>query len=390
MCHMNLVYYNQGKITTLFANLFTSVFPNMPKTQLNILPDIIFGMLSSESSSVADVAKSLKSSKSSNILFDSVSKRIRRFFLNPNFDSYYFYNSIIKYIIDNFKIKHNDNIIHITFDYMYSHTNYSVFMISLRVGKQGIPLYFKCFKGINKDAFDINVILDGILFVHNLFKDKDVNLIFLADRWFNSHKILNFIDSLGHTFVIRTKVNTKVLVYDKKEGHKVWKWINKLDGYKYHSKFYNDIVYSFYHNLNINLVISKSDSHKEPFILLTNGNPKFAVKHYSKRFGSIECIFKNQKSNGFRLESINRSSLKSFTTMYSLVCFCVTFLVILGTTYTKNKNQYKNEYIRTHSIRNGKKVRIMSLFNIGLTLFKRALDSPKYIYIPFTLKLYDI
>ena len=69
---------------------------------------------------------------------------------------------------------------------MFSHNNYSVFMISMRVDKQGIPLYFKCFKGMFKDAFDINVILDGILLIHNLFKDKDVNLIFLADRWFNS------------------------------------------------------------------------------------------------------------------------------------------------------------------------------------------------------------
>ncbi len=76
--------------------------------------------------------------------------------------------------------------------------------------------------------------------------------------------------------------------------------------------------------------------------------------------------------------------------MYTLVCFCVTFLVILGTTYTKNKNQYKNEYIRTHSIRNSKRIRIMSLFNIGLTLFKRAFSYTKYIYIPFNLKLYDI
>lgn len=180
------------------------------------------------------------------------------------------------------------------------------------------------------------------------------------------------------------------MVFDKKEGHKVWKRIYSLDGYKYHSKFYSNIIYSYYHKLNINLVISKSVSHKEPFILLTNGDPKSAVKEYKKRFGSIECIFKNQKSNGFRLESINRSSLKSFSTMYSLVCFCVTFLVILGTSYTKNTRQYKNEFIKTHSLRNGKRVRTMSLFNVGLTLFKRSFNSSKYIYIPFNLKLYDI
>lgn len=390
MCHMNLVYYNHDKIASNISNLFISVFPDMKKTQLNILPDIILGMIYSESSSVPDIAKSLKSDKFSKVQFDSVSKRIRRFFSNPLFDSYFFYSKIISHIINNFKVKHKDNKVYISFDHEYSHENYSVFMITMRVGKQGIPLYFRCFKGVTKEAFNINMILDGILFVHNLFKDLNVSLVFLADRWFNSYKIMNFIDSLGHTFIIRTKSFSKVLVFDKSEGHNVWKRLDQLDGYKYHSKFYSDIIYSYYHKFKINLVISKSDSHKEPFLLLTNGNPKTAVKDYRKRFGSIECIFKTQKSNCFRIESINRSSLKSFTTMYTLVCFCITFLTILGTAYTKNKNQYKNEYIRTHSTRNGKKIRIMSLFRIGLTLFKRAINSSKYIYIPFTLKLYDV
>ena len=57
---MNLVYYNQDKISSDFSSLFTSVFPDMRKTQLNILPHILFGMISSESSSVPDIAKSLK------------------------------------------------------------------------------------------------------------------------------------------------------------------------------------------------------------------------------------------------------------------------------------------------------------------------------------------
>ena len=32
----------------------------------------------------------------------------------------------------------------------------------------------------------------------------------------------------------------------------------------------------------------------------------------------------------------------------------------------------------------------MSLFNVGLTLFKLALESSEYIRVPFSLKLYDI
>lgn len=60
----------------------------------------------------------------------------------------------------------------------------------------------------------------GISYVSNLF-GSDYDLIFLADRWFNSASLLHHIDSLGHTFCIRFKKNIKVFMFDKKEGHKI-------------------------------------------------------------------------------------------------------------------------------------------------------------------------
>ena len=104
---------------------------------------------------------------------------------------------------------------------MFSHNNYSVFMISMRVGKQGIPLWFRCFKGKdNSDAFKESLILEGINYVIDLF-DKSFKLIFLADRWFNSINIMKTIDDAGHIFCLRLKKNIKAFVYDKKEGVKV-------------------------------------------------------------------------------------------------------------------------------------------------------------------------
>ena len=80
--------------------------------------------------------------------------------------------------------------------------------------------------------------------------------------------------------------------------------------------------------------------------------------------------------------------------MYAICCIAVTFLTIVGTDYTKNTKCYKNNRFTTHTYRviNGvkKRVRIMSLFNVGLTLFKLALESNEYIRVPFSLKLYDI
>ena len=101
-------------------------------------------MINSNSSSSNLIASALKD-EFSLVQFDSVIRRIRRLFNNTLFNPYNFYQNIIYYILSNYKVKHSNNKVHIIFDHMFSHDNYSVFMMSMRVGKQGIPLYFKCF-----------------------------------------------------------------------------------------------------------------------------------------------------------------------------------------------------------------------------------------------------
>lgn len=140
-----------------------------------------------------------------------------------------------------------------------------------------------------------------------------------------------------------------------------------------------------------NLVISKRDGIEEPWIIVTNGNPKRAIKDYGYRFGGIESIFKNQKSNGLYMESTVKASLKYFESMYTIACFTILFLTLFGADYTKNTKCYKKVKLKTHvKFKDGTKKRVMSLFNIGLTLFKLAYNSNKYIRIPFLFTLYDV
>ena len=58
-------------------------------------------------------------------------------------------------------------------------------------------------------------------------------------------------------------------------------------------------------------------------------------------------------------------------------------MTILGADYTKNTRVYKNVKIKTHKKVKGKKIRTMSLFKTGLTLFHLAYMSLKYIRIPY-------
>ena len=389
-CHMIQVYNNQEKIASKIVEILKFSNPTIRKTQLNIIPYIILGMLSSESSVAGDIAKVLKDDFSL-VQYDSITRRIRRLYNNKHFDPNIFYENIIKYVLSTFKLKHSDNTIHIIFDHMYSHDNYTVLLFSMKIGNQGIPLLFKCFKSSKEpEAFTDETICDCIQQVSSYFNNTNYKLIFLADRWFNSEAILSTINNLHHTFCIRLKGNIKVKVFDNKEGHYILKNTGDLTGKKTRGKYYQNVYLYENSTFKTNISISKSNNIDEPWIVVTNGEPNRAIRRYSYRFGSIECIFKNQKSNGFYIEKISNSSLKSFTSMYSLVCFCVLFLTIIGCDYTKNKKCYKKVKIETHKTYKGIKRRIVSLFNVGLILFKRAFNSHVYIRIPFTMILYDI
>ena len=77
--------------------------------------------------------------------------------------------------------------------------------------------------------------------------------------------------------------------------------------------------------------------------------------------------------------------------MHTMACTVVLFLTIIDADYSKNTKCYKNEKIVTHKVyKNKGKVRVMSLFRIGLTLFHRAENSTKYIWLPIRFILYDI
>jgi len=382
------LYNTQADFTTNFENLLSNICPQIRKTQLNIIPSIIYGMITGESSVSTDIALHLKNAFSE-VQFDSVVRRIRRFYNNKIFSPYDFYDSIITYVVSNYKLRFPNSRVHIVIDHMFSKENYLVLMFTMRIGKQGIPIWFRCFKKGNfSGALQTELIIQGIDYVYNLF--KDFNVVFLADRWFGYEKILAHISSLNLKYCIRMRKMGRVLIYDKVQKHKIWKNLADLSFHKYHSVIRRNVEL-FESQFTTDLVFSKYENTSDPWIIATNSDTKWATYDYSHRFGAIECVFKNQKSNCFRIETINNASITSFTNMYTLVCTAVLFLTILGTDYAKNKtNVYRHVKITTHkNYKNKGKVRVMSLFKTGLTLIKLAFNSAKYIRIPYSLTLYD-
>ncbi len=391
---MNKLYNTQKDFASKIIDFLKKVGIER-KTQLKIIPFIILGMILSESVVSSDIAKKLKDDFSL-VQHDSVVKRINRFLNNKIFNVYHFYDLIISYIINNFKIKHIDKKVFISFDHMYCKDHFTVLMFTLRIGKQSVPLWFRCFKGKNDpEAFQETLIKSGIDYCINLFKHLNPKIIFLADRGFDSPSLLSYIDSKNCFFAIRLKANFsyKVLVFDKKEKNKIWKNINVLTHYVYKPAYYENIIFTKEKEVCLNLAISPSNGLDEPWFILTNLKPNEAIRAYAKRFGGIEFFFKSQKSNGFYLECNSLSNLKAFETMYGLCCFASIFISILGIHYCKNQYGRQYRYTKIENIKNRSnnvKDRIRSYFEIGLILFNKAFSSSVYIFIPFTFKLWDI
>lgn len=274
------LYNTQSQIANNIRVFLKENTTSLHKPQLNFLPEVLFGMILSESSVASDISKTLKENFTL-IQQDSIIKRIHRLFNNSRYKGKELFSEIVRYIISNYKFSHSDKRVHIIIDHMYSKDNYTVLLLSMRIGKQGFPIYFECFEGVNNPiAFADSTIIKAINTVNDLFSHYDFDLIFLADRWFNSSSLLSHIDSLGHTYVIRLKDNLSTLIFDEKEGHNIRKQTGDLFAYQFHSVFYENVILYDSNPITTSIVRSKRSGVKEAWIIATNGDPKRAIKDF--------------------------------------------------------------------------------------------------------------
>lgn len=195
-------YYNQQNISSSFQKFFSKNF-SLSKPQLKILSFIITAMISAESVVTSDISRKLKDDFSL-VFLESIERRIRRFFNSFSSIAYSFFEAFIKYIISYFYVKHSNKVVHISFDHMFCKNKFTILLFSLRIGKQGIPIWFRCFKGLhNPDAYSLSLINQAISFCANLFLNKNYHIVFLADRWFPHVEILSHIQNL-RLFLLHT------------------------------------------------------------------------------------------------------------------------------------------------------------------------------------------
>lgn len=228
------------------------------------------------------------------------------------------------------------------------------------------------------------MIEEGIKYVKELFKNKDCKIMYLADRWFQNCKLMKYIEEIGEEYCIRIKSNLTFYIYNY---GKMAGCTKDVEAKEKEEQYFEKVNICRY-NYNTKMAVSKKEGHEEAIYVLTNGKVEEGIKNYGYRFGSIEFIFKNEKTNGFNLEKTKMKNEQSFKTMFGIMCIALLWLTLMGVEYTKNKGKEKiNVKIRIYK-KNGE--RIFSLFNTGLMYFNICINSRNVPKIKCKFILYEI
>ena len=187
-----------------------------------MVPHIITSIINAENVTTLDISKCyIDNSFLSNQ--SSIEKKLWRFFNNNKFNGIEFFNSSIKYIINNNIgcMRHNKLVV--VLDHMYMKNNFVTLMFTLKVWKQSIPIGFKCDKTksnrhykidelTKKCLFSEKVIFNAINEVIELLSPLNAKITFLADRNYQL-LTLTFLSVFILTFIVSSSIHFILSVY---------------------------------------------------------------------------------------------------------------------------------------------------------------------------------
>lgn len=110
--------YNEFNIVVNDFRIFFSKFSSS-KTLLNFVPQLFASLIYAESSTLSKISLAAFQTYNSDILLDSITKRISHTLHNPSYSLHSLFDSIVKDCLSRFKLSHSDKNVHISFDHMF-------------------------------------------------------------------------------------------------------------------------------------------------------------------------------------------------------------------------------------------------------------------------------
>ncbi len=310
---------NQSSLATRLGEYISLILPDAHGHQQTAICDFVLALLSVRTCCQAGLARFFDN-------FEAASKRLFRLLHNSRLDTEVLARAHACALVGRLPA---DGCVRIALDWTIEDTQH-LLVASLSVGRRAVPLYWRAY---HEAELKGRMSLYERQFVRAHFAQALCGVsrrrfVLTADRWFADVAVLDLLNELGVSYVIRTKANYPVRVAGRWCRLESRRWRKNQ-----RRRAWGRLWYAEGDPREVFLVQARSpDRHGRWGIwhLLSNRNlSAHAMTHeYARRFTCEEGFRDAKRLLGFHAARI--SCLKAWTRMFTLVAIAVAVLTKLG------------------------------------------------------------
>ena len=311
----------QHSLTTRLSEYISLVLPDAHGHQQKAICDFVFALVSVQTCCQAALARFFDN-------FEAASKRLSRLLHNARLDSEELARAHARALVARLP---SEGCVRLALDWTIEDTQH-LLVASLSIGRRSIPLYWRAYADteLKKRMSIYEREFVRALFGGVLSGVACRRFVLTADRWFADVDLLDLLNELGVSYVIRTKSSYHVRVGD------TWRRLDSLKWTKnQRRRGWGRIWYCEGDPRHVFLVQARSRDKQGRWGIwhrLKNRNlSAYAMtQEYARRFTCEEGFRDAKRLLGFAEARIK--SLKAWTRMFTLVAIALAVLTKLGST----------------------------------------------------------
>jgi hypothetical protein len=206
----------QHPLTTRLGEYISYVLPDPHGPQQKAVSDFVLALVTVQTCCQATLARFFDN-------FEAASKRLARLLHNPRLETEALACAHARALIAQLPLS---GPVRLSLDWTTEDTQH-LLVASVRVGGRALPLYWRAYQDmelkVRMTGYEQEFV--GVLFDQVLRHVARRRFILTADRWFADVDLLDLLNELGISYVIRTKSNYKVLIEEqwRKLGSVRWR-----------------------------------------------------------------------------------------------------------------------------------------------------------------------
>lgn len=310
---------NQNSLTTRLGEYISLILPGAHGHQQKAICDFVFALLSVRTCCQAGLARFFDN-------FEAASKRLFRLLHNARLDTEELARSHAAALVRRLPA---EGCVRLALDWTIEDSQH-LLVASLSIGRRAVPLYWSAYTDAELKK---RMSLYERQFVRALFAEvlcgvSRRRFVLTADRWFADVDLLDLLNELGISYVIRTKANYKARV----EGR--WRRLDSLRWTKnQRRRAWGRVWYTEGDPRHVFLVQARARDKQGRWgiwHLVSNQNLSAhrMAAEYARRFTCEEGFRDAKRLLGFHHARI--SCLKAWTRMFTLVAMAIAVLTTLG------------------------------------------------------------